>query len=640
MTNILLVNPLSKPVSPSMKISLRSLAAKWSPLDAVIPLSLATISALTPDDVEVDIWDEAVNGTITARTNFKKDYALAGVTGYVNHAGRMKELGQIFRGHGILTAVGGSGVSAEPELFRDSFDIRFIGEAEYTWPRFLADWDAGNYRSEYRQVSKVDMLYSPPPKWDQLHLRSYLMGAVQTTRGCPFDCEFCDVIYIFGRQARHKSVDQVVAEVRALERKGMTRVLFCDDNFIGNPHYAKELVRGLIRLNQSLHRPVSFYTQISLNLAKDDEMLELMAEANFPGLFIGIESPNIESLIETNKTQNYKTDIANAVRRIQSYGIAIQSGMIVGFDHDDTTIFNRHFEFLQETGLTIPMVNLLKAPKGTPLWLRLVKEGRVIRSPETNQMANTESLSNIIPKQMTLGELLSGYISLLERIRNWNNFEARVRTMISQIERRPNITRRTNWKGAVAFFLPLALIGGEARGATVRLLLHAWRHAPFMIETVLGICSIQYLEAFRIPILKESIRERIRRLDEDGLDGEREAAAFTVPDAFRKPYKDVFPKLHERVYGALDDQSRTDDALINVTRDFLTRWGSGFHHFEDHHLIFLEELCDRSIARENSVSNRPSRNGGGLVHPDLSASRLSDEVLRCVEQELRSSAAG
>lgn len=640
MKNILLVNPHCKPPRPSSKLSLRSLADKWGGLDGTIPLGLATIAALTPDNVDVEIWDEGVDGPITPNTKFKQKYDLVGVTGYRNHAQRAKALGHIFRAQGSLTVIGGPGVSAEPELFQDSFDIRFIGEAEYTWPRFLADWEAGNHRSEYRQVSKVDMLHSPPPKWDKLPLKSYLMGAVQTTRGCPFDCEFCDVIYLFGRQARHKSIDQVVSEVCELERRGVRRALFCDDNFIGNPHYAKQLLKELKRLNQSFRDPVSFLAQVSLNVAKDDEFLELMADACFLGAFIGIESPNIESLVEANKKQNYRTDIAADVMKIQSYGLVIQSGMIVGFDHDDASIFDRHFEFYQKTGLMIPTIHLLKAATGTPLWVRLLKEGRVLRLPEPDQATNLECFTNIIPKQLTIPELLSGYISLVERVRDWRHFEARARTVISQIRPRPRIKHRVRWKAILTALLPLAWMDGEARGSTIRLLLYAWRRAPFMVEAILSICWIQYLEAARIPGLRKSVDDRIRQLPANGLDGEREAAAFVVPDAFRKPYKEVFTKLHERVYGGLGDKSRTDDALIDVTRDFITRWGPSFQHFEDHHLVFLEELCDRSIASENSVSNRPSGNGGGPGRPDIGAGRLSDEVLRCVEQELRSVPAG
>ena len=170
MKKIILVNPdFSSPVRNGPKPSSPSVAARWSPFkEVMVPLGLATVAALTPEDVEVDIWDEAIDGPINAGTQFKKEYALAGITGYINHAGRVKELGQIFRQRRMLTAVGGPGVSSEPELFRDSFDILFIGEAEYSWPRFVADWRAGHHVETYRQVSRVDMAHTPPPDWNRV----------------------------------------------------------------------------------------------------------------------------------------------------------------------------------------------------------------------------------------------------------------------------------------------------------------------------------------------------------------------------------------------------------------------------------------------------------------------------------------
>jgi radical SAM superfamily enzyme YgiQ (UPF0313 family) len=646
MKNILLVNPRSTAAAPGALLSSKSMASKQSPFEGMIPLSLATIAALTPEEFEVDIWDEAVNGVITPDSGFDKEYALVGVTGYFNHSKRINELGQLFRRRGALTVVGGSGVSSDPEWFRDSFDVCFIGEAEYTWPRFISDWQEGSYRSEYRQVGKVDMAFSPRPKWDKFSLGAYFMGAVQTTRGCPFDCEFCDVIYIFGRQVRQKPIEQVLEEVRELERRGTTRVLFCDDNFMGNPRYTRDLLKRLKRLNNSFRRPMSFYTQISVNLANDDELLELMADSNFLGVLVGIESPNIESLIEINKSQNYKTDLVAAVEKIHSYGLAVQNAMIVGFDNDDASIFDRHFEFIQQTGLTIPYVNILKAARGTPLWARLQKEGRVFQFRGSVETFRPEYITNVMPKQMTLEQLLSGYIDLIERIRDWDNFEARVKTMLSQINRRPRVKSHSSWREALAYIPPLASMNGKARWVVARLLLHTWRRAPFMIETVAGISLIQYLDAANLPLMKESIGAWIRDLvGEDGAGWEREPAVFTIPEEFKKPYKAIFPELHERLYQGLVDRTRTQEALVKVILDFLTRWGPSFQRFEDHHRVFLNELCDRTIAAENRnhhagagpASPAPREESAAPGAPRSVLPRgLSDDVLHFVEQDLRS----
>ncbi len=646
---VLLISPEFNPeMSRTQTLSSRSKAARLFPLQVgYLPLGLATIAALTPDEIEVDIWDEGVMPPISEHTELEKSYDLVGMTGYGNHAGRVLELGEIFRRRGVLTAVGGPGVSAEPERFRDHLDILFVGEAEYTWPRFVAEWSAGHHRAEYRQVGKVDMADSPIPRWDTVATGSYLVGTVQTTRGCPFDCEFCDVIYIFGRQARHKSVDQVLEEISVLERQGVEHIFFCDDNFIGNRKYAKDLVRALIPLNRSFRRPLAFFAQLTLNVARDDEMLALMAEAPFLGIFIGIESPNVESLIEINKPQNYRTDIAADLGKIHGFGIVVRSGMIVGFDHDDGTIFDAHFDFLQETGILVPMVNVLKAPTGTKLWTRLHREGRVLDVEELHRAANVECQTNVIPKQMTMAELLSGYLDLLERLRDWGNFEFRVKRFLSQVRYRPEAKGHLNWKELVVFGRLFGEMDRAAQRSTLRLLYYALKKSPFMTKRVMGAVAHQYQEAQRVPKLKKKLGEQIRRLTSGELQFEREKTVFFVPDGFKKPYEALFPELYECVYRGLTDKSRTQNALVEVTYDFLTRWGLSFHRFEEHHRTFFFEICDRTIASENSGSwDEVDGHGGARERDDDRAApgarrssrwlkRLADDVLRCVEQDLR-----
>jgi radical SAM superfamily enzyme YgiQ (UPF0313 family) len=656
MKKVLLITPDFNPEETKVKdYSSRLTILKFLPQKAwMAPLGLATVAALTPDDIEVDVWDEAVHGMISDDTDFNKDYDFVGVTGYINHLWRVRELGKIFRRRGIPIAVGGPGVSSAPEHYRNHFDVLFIGESEHVWPQFIADLKAGRYRPEYRQVAKPDMAHSPLPRWDKVatDMKHYLFGAVQTTRGCPFDCEFCDVIYIYGRQARHKSIDRVLEEVIAQERLGVERIFFCDDNFIGNPRYAKDLLRALIPLNNGFRRPIGFFTQITLNVAKDNELLELLADANFSGLFIGIETPNKESLVETNKPQNYKTDIVADVKKIQSYGLPITAGMIVGFDHDDPTIFERQLEFLQTACLAIPSVHMLKAPVGTKLWVRLHKEGRVLRFSEDllTSSSDIRAGTNIFPKLMTRRELMAGYLRLITQVRDWRNFEARVKGMVSLIQRQPKVKLPSvPWKlklGALKFvFFGL---DRQARRSGIRILLYTRRHAPFMTGKVVGMLARQYIEAAELPLLRESVEAQIRLESEEAFTLEFEPTVFFVPEAFKKPYKDIFPALYERVHSALIDKSRTHDALVEVIYDFLTRWGLTFTQFEEYHRAFLFEVCDRTIAKENNslpsgagedvepaeVPDHTPGLGGGLTPVWLR--RLADEVLRTVEQDLRS----
>lgn len=618
----------------------------------MVPLGLATVAALTPDDVEVDIWDEGAHGLVTEQTDFGKDYDLVGVTGYENHTRRMVELGHLFRKRGVLVVVGGPAVSASPEVYRDHFDVLFIGEAEYIWPEFVGDWKAGSYRGEYRQVSKVEMSESPLPRWDEVRMESYFLGGVQTTRGCPFDCEFCDVIYIYGRTARHKSIEQVLEEVRRLERLGAAGIFFCDDNFIGNPGYAKTLVKELIPLNRSFRRRIDFFTQITLNLAKDDELLEMLADAGFAGLFIGVETPNVESLIETNKPQNYRADIVEDVRKIQSFGLPIRAGMVVGFDHDDVSIFDRQFEFLQQAGIANPFINTLKALTGTKLWVRLHREGRVVEladlhSAGEQQATGSEFITNIIPKRMTRIELLTGYRDLVRRVRDWDNFELRVRGMLSRIRRPPE-----DRPGLKLIFLCLAVVifrvDGDARRVGLRLIFYTLWNAPSMLRRVARLLWGQYVDALGLPTLLEAIDEQIRLETDKSTRLRRAQTVFFVPEAFKKPYRAVFPELYERVYGSLVDKSRLNDALTEATYDFLTRWGPSFYEFGEHHRGFLHELCDRATAKENTRFQDAPREGqageeasdgrAGLTegHAAIWLKRLADDILHVVEQDLRS----
>jgi hypothetical protein len=483
-------------------------------------------------------------------------------------------------------------------------------------------------------------------------LQQYICGGVQTTRGCPFDCEFCDVIYIYGRQPRHKSIEQVLQEVIALERLGAERIFFSDDNFIGNPHYAKALLKALIPVNNAFRNPIGFFTQITLNVAKDEEMLELLADANFSVLFIGIESANLDSLIEMNKPQNYKTDMVADIKKILSYGLPVTGGLIVGFDHDDASIFDHQFEFSQEACIPIPTAHMLKAPLGTKLWVRLHKEGRVVHFEETGlrPLNDTRAWTNILPKLMTRRELMTGYLSLIERLRDWRNFEARVMGMLSLIQRPPRVKPRSASREQSMGVFQFLLEGmePETRQCAIRLLRYTRQRAPFMMTKVIGLLARQYLEAAEVPSLRELIESQIRLESTEETRLLREPTVFFVPEAFKKPYRDIFPQLYARVYQGLIDKSRTQDALVEVVYDFLTRWGLTFAQFEEHHRVFLFEICDRTIAKENSElaagdGSSPQQRAlpdrlAGLSEGQIQVwlRRLGDEVLRLVEQDLRS----
>jgi radical SAM superfamily enzyme YgiQ (UPF0313 family) len=384
-------------------------------------LALPTVAGLTPAPHEIVLCDENVEPV-----DFDTDADLVGITGYVVHRKRILELAQAFRQRGKLVAVGGPYASLCPEELRPHADILFVGEAEYTWPRFLQDYAAGRWEPEYRQDEKPSMLDSPVPRFDLLKVHRYRSMAIQFARGCPFSCEFCDIIVLYGRRPRTKSVAQVMAEVEAIRRLGAVNIFVVDDNFIGNKREAKELLRALGDWQERNGYPVEFMTEVSLNVAQDDELLALMKRAHFDTIFVGIESPRPASLQETKKTQNLREDPVAAVHRIQAAGIEVMAGMIVGFDADDPAVFEEQFRFIQEARIPISMTGMLNAVPKTPLYARLKEAGRLVAESVGDQFVFT----NIIPGGMSRLELYEGYRRLLGRLYDYGNYRRRAMALI------------------------------------------------------------------------------------------------------------------------------------------------------------------------------------------------------------------
>jgi len=390
------------------------------------PLSLATIAALTPPSYSVSIMDEELDPI-----DFDTPCDLVGITGFTNHSGRMFEIAEQFRRRGILTVAGGSFVTAHSRECAGAFDVLICGESEKIWPQFLADWETGSHQSYYMENEKPDLAHSPAPRWDLLDLNRYVLSSVQTSRGCPFDCEFCDVVALFGHRMRYKPIEHIIAEIRVLERTSINSIFFADDNFIGDKRYARNLLKRIIEFNQTLEKPLRFVTQLTLNISQDEELLDLLKQANFFAVFIGIETPKRESLVETNKRSNLFMDMREAIRQIQSRGIYIISGLMVGFDSDDLDTFALQKEFLIQTGLCAPMPATLKAPKGTKLWDRMEKENRLIeKSNET--FADYEV--NFFPKNMTPLELEENYLSLFQEVYGFKHFLMGLNTIIQNLD--------------------------------------------------------------------------------------------------------------------------------------------------------------------------------------------------------------
>ncbi|HSL51391.1 MAG TPA: radical SAM protein [Candidatus Deferrimicrobiaceae bacterium] len=379
------------------------------------------MAGLTPPPHEVVLCDENVE-----HVDFDTDADVVGLTGYVIHKRRVLELADAFRRRGKLVVAGGPFATLCPEELRDRVDVLFVGEAEYTWPRFLRDHAAGRAQAEYRQDDKPSMLDSPRPRFDLLKVDRYRSMTIQFARGCPFNCEFCDIIVMYGRRPRTKSVAQVLAEVEAIHRLGVPNIFVVDDNFIGNKKEAKELLRALAEWQEARGYPVEFMTEVSLNVAQDDELLALMKRAHFATIFVGIESPRKASLAETNKSQNMREDIVASVHRIQAAGIEVMAGMIVGFDNDDPSIFEEQFQFIQQARIPISMTGMLNAVPKTPLHARLKATGRLIAESVGDQFVFT----NIVPAGMSRRELYEGYRTLLRRLYGYRNYRRRAMALI------------------------------------------------------------------------------------------------------------------------------------------------------------------------------------------------------------------
>jgi len=646
MSRILLISPkFDTEFSRAYELSGLKIQAD-APRSLIVPLNLATIAALTPDGHDVDIWDESVRGEIDNHTDLGREYDLIGVTGYIAHIPRAVELAGLFRQRGIPTAIGGPGVSGAPHLFRDAFDVLFLGEAEYTWPQFLREWEKGVHRSEYRQVERPDLSDCPTPRWDSIadDIPLYRLGGVQTTRGCPYDCEFCDVIHLFGRRPRHRPVESVIEEVVNLQKLGAERIFLCDDNFMSNRKYARQLLRELIPVNNSFDPPLSYSTQLTIDLAQDEELMELMADCNFTQVLIGIETTRPASLQEVHKVQNLHRDLVEDCKKIQSYGVAVRAALIVGFDADDAEVFEEQMRFLEDSNIASANVNTLKAYPGTPLWVRLQLEDRVLDVGDMYHDA-PKVVCNIIPKQMTRVELLEGYRRLLQQTRAWDSFQKRIKAFVSSVTRQPNLpppssaVRQKRMERLSRAREAMAKLPEDARTAIMDVVAHTLQTAPYMLEKVAAMTMQQLMDAILLPYQSELIQRQIDQTLAGKLKLDPDPSAGMIPEEFHAAAGDIIPMLYDRLNAEIEHKSTIPEVITAVLKDFLIRWGSGFTQLEDYHQAYLSELCDRHIERWNSKEALGAGGGDGqgsvLTVERAGSARFVREVLVSVEQALR-----
>jgi radical SAM superfamily enzyme YgiQ (UPF0313 family) len=419
--NILLVYPEFPDTFWSFKHALAFVGKKA----ALPPLGLLTVAALLPADWKARLVD------LNVRPLAKADLAWADMAFVsamaVQRRGVLQAVARL-KAAGLPVVAGGPLFSDGLEAFGD-VDHFVLNEAELTLPPFLADLAAGCAKRVYATGEHADLARTPPPRWDLLEFRRYACMSIQFSRGCPFDCDFCNVTALLGRKVRTKTAAQVIAELDALAAAGWSgEVFFVDDNFIGNKAVLRqELLPALIDWRRA-HPGVLFYTEASINLADDADLMALMARAGFYKVFIGIETPEEKSLAECSKGQNRNRDMVEDVKKIQRAGLQVQGGFIVGFDHDPPSVFQRQIDFIQKSGIATAMVGLLQAPPGTRLFERLKREGRVSGWSSGD---NVDGTTNIMPV-MSMEALKAGYRRILDTIYAPGPYYERVRTFLKE----------------------------------------------------------------------------------------------------------------------------------------------------------------------------------------------------------------
>ncbi len=435
MADIVLINPRFEASYWGFEYAMPLLGKKANLPTACLPL----LAALTPAGHRLTILDENVAELDFARIA-RAD--IVGLTGMSVQRFRMQEILEKLKPANVLTVVGGPWVTVREDYFGDLAQVIFIGEAEDTWPRFLADCAEGKHQARYEQTQKTDMSQVPCPRYDLLDARKYVFGSLQISRGCPFQCEFCDIIVTFGRRPRLKTTPQVLLELEGMQRAGMEIAFIVDDNLIGNKQAIKPILREVVAWQQRRGYPFTFFAEASIDLADDAELMELFVAANIQAVFVGVETPNEESLRETKKFQNLRGGgtIVEKIHRIQRTGMEVWTGMIVGFDNDTPAIFEAQIEFVRQARIVHAMCGMLSAIPKTPLYDRLALEQRLDFDDEP------EFGTNVIPKQMSRAELRDGYRQVMQELNDPVSFFDRADSLYLKPEFKFNKAQLAYWR--------------------------------------------------------------------------------------------------------------------------------------------------------------------------------------------------
>ena len=480
--NILLVYPEVPDTFWSYKHALRFVGKKAS----FPPLGLLTVAGLLPADWHKRLIDLNVT-PLRDRDLAWANYVFVSAMTIQKEATRRL----IARCNAARVPVVGGGplFTMDPDGFQ-GVDHLVLNEAEVTLPRFVAHLRRGHAGRIYTSDQFADMAMTPPPQWDLIDPRPYHAMSVQYSRGCPFNCDFCNITSLLGHRVRTKTTAQVLSELDALYARGWRgRVFFVDDNFIGNKHHLKTALLPAMIAWMRDKRGLTFQTEASINLADDPELMDLMSEAGFDTVFIGIETPDDSSLAECGKKQNANRDLVADVKRIQRAGLQVQGGFIVGFDSDRPSVFGRQIEFIQKSGIVTAMVGLLQAPAGTRLYQRMAQAGR-LRGDASGD--NVEGTTNISPA-MGFERLHAGYREILNHIYAPQHYYRRIRTLLREF-RVPRVVSRPTGAELLALARSVVRLGilGRERLQYWKLILWASFRRPALLPMAIHLAISGY----------------------------------------------------------------------------------------------------------------------------------------------------
>jgi radical SAM superfamily enzyme YgiQ (UPF0313 family) len=428
------------------------------------PLGLITVSALLPNQ-----WDKKLVD-LNIETLHDKDLLWADYVMISAMSVQTKSTDEIISRCQHLNKkiiAGGPLFTAEHENY-SMVDHLILNEAEITLQPFINDLENGKAKRIYSSENFADVTETPIPDYSLLQINHYASLSIQYTRGCPFNCDFCDITALFGKKVRAKTTAQILAELNSLNKLGFHgSVFFVDDNFIGNRRVLKnDLLPAIINWMEENKHPFHFLTEASVNLADDDKLMQMMVKAGFAKVFVGIETPDEASLVECSKTQNNNRDLIDAIQKIQAVGMEVSAGFIVGFDNDSSTIFQRQIDFIQKSGIISAMVGLLNAPKKTRLYERLSNEGRIVTDFDGD---NTNFALNFIPK-MKKEDLLEGYQKILDGIYSCKPYFERVKKFLVDFEPKVQNQTKVDTQKIKALLKSIVILGFVDKGRK-----HFWK---------------------------------------------------------------------------------------------------------------------------------------------------------------------